>query len=169
MVGAVATLSTGLVLLICLHMGYGAFASSALGVDKLVWLNIHRLSAVLVVAGVVTHAGLHWRAFRGKVTNVVTRRTKRIISSELIMYAAFLVAAVSGLVAWFVLEGSSPLFGPAFTGRASGARHPWIDTHHIGSFVSLGLIVHHVGHRCRFMFGGTRRAVARRGVDGELT
>ncbi len=156
LVGALATFTTGLVLLVGLHMGRGAFAASALGVGKLVWLNIHRLSAVLVVAGVGTHAALHWRAFRG----VLVGRTTRIISSERILYAAFLVAAVSGLIAWLVLEGSSPLLGPALTGRASGARHHWIDTHHIASLVSLGFVVHHVGHRGRFLVRGIGRLLS---------
>jgi hypothetical protein len=143
--------STGLVLLLRFHVGDGAFAASTLGLGKLVWLNLHRFSAAAVALGVLVHVGLHWRAFRAKLTDVVRRRTKRPIHSELVMYVAFFVAASAGLVAWLVLEGSSPVFGPALIGRASGIRHPCIDTHHVSSLVSLVLVAHHVGHRWRLM------------------
>lgn len=148
---ALATFSTGLVLLLCLHAGDGASAAAALGVDRLIWVNVHRLSAALALAGVTTHVALHWRAFRSRLANVIARRTKRPVDSEAVLYATFLIAAFTGFVAWLALEGSTPLFGPAVIGPASGARHPWIDTHHLSSLVSLALIVHHVGHRWRLM------------------
>jgi hypothetical protein len=155
-VASLVTFLTGLALLFRFHMGDGAFAISALGQSKLFWLNLHRLSAAVVAAGAATHAGLHWRAFRSRLTNTGAKRTRRPINSELIMYTAFLIAALTGLVAWLVLEGSSPLFGPAVIDRASGVRHPWIDTHHISSLVALLFIVSHVGHRWRLMVSRPR-------------
>ncbi len=167
-VASFLTFSTGLVLLVSFHIGDGAFVISALGQSKLFWLNLHRFSAAVVATGTVTHVGLHWRAFRSRFPNIVTKWTRRPINSELIMYTAFLIAALTGLVAWLVLEGSSPLFGPAVIGRASNTRHPWIDTHHISSLASLLLIVHHVGHRWRFMVRRPRSvAVARKGANSE--
>ncbi|MEW6264470.1 MAG: DUF4405 domain-containing protein [Thermodesulfobacteriota bacterium] len=167
-VAALMTFSTGLVLLLCFHMGHGALTISALGQSKLFWFNLHRLSAAVMTTGAVTHVGLHWRAFRGTLTNVVTRRRRRPINSELTMYTALFIAALTGFVAWLVLEGSSPLFGPAFIGRASSTRHPWIDTHHTASLLSFLLIVHHVGHRWRFMVRRARPgAVARKDAKRE--
>jgi hypothetical protein len=161
LVTALVTFSTGLVLLLCFHVGDRAFAISALGQSKLFWLNLHRFLAVIVTIGTVTHVGLHWRAFRSILTNVFTRR-RRPINSELIMYIVFFTAMLTGLVAWLVLEGSSPILGPAVIGFASSTRHPWIDTHHISSLISLGLIVHHVGHRWRFMVRRARQDSVRR-------
>jgi hypothetical protein len=169
-VASLVTFSTGLVLLLRFHMGDGAFSISALGQSRLFWFNLHRLSAVIVATGALTHVALHWRAFRSRLTNIAAKRTRRPINSELIMYTAFLIAALTGLVAWLVLQGSSPLFGPALIGRASNARHPWIDIHYISSLVSLLLIVYHVGLRWGFM---VRRphpvAVARKDARGEMT
>jgi hypothetical protein len=167
LVAAFATFSTGLVLLLGLHVGRGASAASALGQGKLLWLNLHRFSAAATVLGVVTHVALHGRAFLARLTTVVRRTTKRRIGSEPVMYAAFLVAAVTGLVAWLFVEGSSPVLGPAVIGRANAARHPWIDTHHVASLVSLVFVVHHVGHRLRFMVGRARpAAVVRKDAGG---
>jgi hypothetical protein len=145
------TFSAGLVLLFCFHVGRGSYATSGLGVDRLVWLNLHRLSAVPVILCVITHVGLHFKTFLARLKNVARRRVRRRINSELIMYMAFFVTVSTGLVAWWVLPGSSPLFGPAVIGGASSTRHPWIDAHHISSLVSLVLIVHHIGHRWRFL------------------
>jgi hypothetical protein len=131
-----------------------------------VWLNLHRLAAAMLAAAAVTHVALHWRAFRKMITNVVTRATKKRIHSEPLMYGAFSVAALTGLVAWLVLEGSSPPFGPAIIGRASDTRHPWIDTHHVSSLVAMVLVVHHVGHRWRLMVGRRHPSVVERRGEG---
>jgi hypothetical protein len=163
------TFSTGLVLLFCFHVGQGPFATSTLGVDRLVWLNLHRLSAVPVILCVITHVGLHFKTFLARLKNIARRGAKRPINSELIMYAAFFVAAFTGLVAWWFLAGSSPLFGPAVIGRISSTRHPWIDTHHISSLVSLMLIAHHIGHRWRFLFRRARPGAISRHYPGEVT
>ena len=156
------TFSTGLVLLFCFHVGQGPFATSALGADRIVWLNVHRLFAVPVILCVITHVGLHFKTFLARLKNVARRGARRPINSELIMYAAFSVAVFTGLVAWWVLAGSSPLFGPAVIGRAGSTRHSWIDTHHISALVSLMLVAHHVGHRRRFLFRRARRGAISR-------
>lgn len=162
LLGGLATFATGLVLLFRFHMGHGPSAAVAWGVPKLVWVNIHRLGAALVVVAVVTHVGLHWRAFRARLAKVVVRRPTRRFDAELLLYAAFLVAAATGLAAWLLVDGSSPLFGPAVLGRATGVRHPWLDVHHVSSLVCLALVVHHLGHRWRFMVRRERPATAAR-------
>ena len=158
-IASLVTFFAGFVLLICFHMGDGVLATSALGRSRLFWLNLHRLSAIVVVAGAALHVGLHWRAFTRVFANIAARKKKRSTHSELIMYIVFTVAAVTGLVAWWVLEGTSPLFGPVLIGRANSVRHPWVDTHHLTSIVLFVFIVHHVGHRFRFM-------IRRRGPAG---
>ena len=149
---AFVAFSTGIVLLVRFHMGHGAFAKSALGMDKLVWLNVHRFSALIVGGGVVAHAVLHWKTLQKNISNFISHRAKRRVNIEVVMYSVFLVSALSSLIAWWVLDGSSPIFGPAVIERMSGARHHWIDTHNFASLFSLALITHHIGHRLRFMF-----------------
>ena len=61
LVAALVAFSTGLVLLVRFHMGHGAFATSALGLGKLLWLNVHRFAAAIFAATAVTHVALHWR------------------------------------------------------------------------------------------------------------
>lgn len=157
---SLTTFSTGLVLFICFHIGQGAFNSTALGAGRLFWLNVHRISALVVVAVVVIHLDRHWRVFRSRLTNIFTRRRKKPINSEVVMYIVFFVSTLTAFVAWLVLEGSSPLFGPAVIGRVGATRHPWIDTHNLVSLVSLVLIVHHIWHRWRLMLRRRRPVVS---------
>ena len=154
---AAVLFSTGLVLLFRFHVGGGAFAARAFGIDKLIWLNVHRLFALLVIAGVAAHVALHWRALIFRLTMTATGR--RRLDLEPILYAACFVSALTGLAAWFILDGSSPLFGPALVGPLSHARHHWIDAHHLTSLLALTLVAHHVGHR---MHGMIRRRPPRR-------
>jgi len=70
------------------------------------------------------------------------------------LLAAALAAFSTGLVlllGFHVGHGTtaSAPFGPVDVARASPARHPWIDVHHLSSLLSLGLLVHHVGRRRR--------------------
>ena len=116
---------------------------------SLVWLNVHRFAAAIVALGVAGHVALHWRPFWKTLAKVVPGPKARRIGAEPLLYLVFAVAAVTGLVAWLVVEGSSPVLGPAILGRAGEARHPWIDVHHLTSLVALGLVAHHVWHRLR--------------------
>ena len=146
------TFGSGLVLLFRFHVGPGAFAVAAFGIGKLAWLNIHRLSAAPMLAGVLAHVWLNWRPFRARLKIFSNRKKRKILDPEPILYAAFFLAAASGLIAWLLIKGSVPMLGPALSGPVSGARHPWIDVHHISSLLSLALAVHHLGHRRRFFF-----------------
>jgi hypothetical protein len=151
---ALIMFATGFVLFFRFHVGHGAFAASAFGVDKLVWLNVHRVTAIAVIAGVMTHVVLHRRAFAFHVIEFVSGRSWRKVDIEPIMYAICLVAALTGLVAWFVVSGSSPLLGPAAVGPLNRLRHAWVDAHNISALTALVLVAHHFGHRWHFMTRG---------------
>jgi hypothetical protein len=154
---AFTSFSTGLVLLVRFHMGDGAFSTSALGVGRLAWLNVHRLSGAFAAVAVAAHVALHWRTFRKILTSAATLERRRLVKSEPLMYGAFFISVWTGLVAWLVVKGSPPICGPVILAHASAARHAWIDAHHLSSLVSLPLVVHHVGHRWRSMARRPRR------------
>jgi hypothetical protein len=148
---ALTVFAIGLVLFFRFHVGHGAFAASAFGVDKLLWLNVHRLAAIAVIVLVTVHVALHERALVFHVTKFVSRRSRPKFDLEPVMYAACLVAALAALIAWFVVSGSSPLFGPATITHLNGLRHAWVDAHNISALVALVLVARHVGHRLHLM------------------
>jgi Domain of unknown function (DUF4405) len=146
---AVLTFGSGLVLLLRFHAGLGPYRLSALGLSRIAWLDLHRLSALVVAVGIVTHVALNGRAFVARLRGAFTRGHAAGGGMELLTYVATAVMLVTGLVAWGVLDGSAPLGGPIPPGRLHGARHAWVDVHDRVGLVDVALVVHHVGHRWR--------------------
>jgi hypothetical protein len=144
------TFLAGLVLLFAFHADDGEWATSALGVPRLVWLDLHRLAAAALVAGVAVHLGLDARAFLGQLRRAFSRRRSgaRI---ELVLYAAFFLAAGTGLAAWLLVDGSSPLLGPVPLGPLPHGRHSLVEVHNLAGLIALALAVHHVWLRWRFL------------------
>ncbi len=151
---AFLTFASGLVLFLRFHMGGGAFRTSALGLTRLAWLNLHRLPALLLVAVLGLHLILNGRAFRSRLRNGFARKSQARAVPELVLYGTFWTAALTGIVAWFFVSGSAPIEGPVPFGWLYPARHHVVEVHHIVALVALVLAVHHVGHRWHRMARG---------------
>jgi hypothetical protein len=156
---AVLTFGSGLFLLLCFHAGPGPDRLSALGLSRIAWLDLHRLSALVVAAGIATHVTLNGRAFVARLRGAFTGPGASGGGLELLTYAATATVLVTGLVAWWVLDGSAPLGGPIPPGRLPHLRHAWVDTHDLAGLLALALVVHHVGHRWRGLARGLGRWV----------
>jgi heme/copper-type cytochrome/quinol oxidase subunit 2 len=147
LVAAFLTFASGLVLFLDLHRDMGALRTSALGLSRLAWLNLHRLPALLVVTAIVLHLAFNWAAFVARLRNSFARKSKSRGIPELALYVTFWTVALTGIVAWFFVSGSAPLAGPVPLGWLYHTRHHLIEVHHSVGFVALTLAVHHVGHR----------------------
>jgi hypothetical protein len=165
-VASFLTLGSGLVMLLGLHMGEGAFRPAALGLSRLTWLNVHRLPALIVVAGLGLHIALNWKAFAARLRRAVFRQRGSREFVEPILYVAFWTAAITGLVGWLLLDGSAPLGGPVALARLPHAKHHVVDVHHLTGLLALALAAHHVGHRWHRMLHGVRSAWQARGRGG---
>ena len=165
LVAGFLTLASSLVLFFCFHMGDGPTRASAAGVARITWLNLHRLSALPLVAAVVAHIALHWRVFVGRLRRSFSRLRRRG-GPELLLYLTFWTVAVIGLVVWLFVDGSTPIGGPVRLARLTGIRHRLVDVHNIVGLVALVLTVHHVGHRWR---GMVRRLTPARRRDNRVS
>jgi hypothetical protein len=154
LVAAFVTFASGLVLFLDLHRDAGAFRTSALGLSRLAWLNLHRLPALIVVLAIVLHLALDWAAFVARLRNGFSRNSKSRAIPELVLYVAFWTVALTGIVAWFIVHGSAPLAGPVPLAWLYPTRHHVVEVHHIVGLVALPLAVHHVGHRWHRMVRG---------------
>jgi hypothetical protein len=108
---AIVVFATGLVLLTQFHMGHGTFASEALGMSRLWWLNLHRLTAILLLATIPAHALLHWRTVLTRIGRAWNRLPGKATPADLILYFGFGVELLAGFSSWLLLPGSAPLGG----------------------------------------------------------
>ena len=155
---AFLTFGSGLVLFFGFHVGEGAFRTSSLGLNRLTWLNLHRLPALMVALGIGLHVALNWRAFVGRCRRSLSRKGGSRDVLELVMYVAFWTVALAGMAVWLLIGGSAPLAGPVQLGRLPQVRHHVVDVHNIAGLVAFLLTVHHVCHRWRRMVRGLRTA-----------
>jgi len=154
LIAAFLTFASGLVLFLDLHRDLGALRTSALGLSRLAWLNLHRLPALLVVATILLHLALNWAAFVARLRHGFSRNSKSRGIPELVLYMTFWIVVLTGIVAWFFVAGSAPLAGPAPLAWLYHTRHHVVEVHHVVALVVLPLAVHHVWHRWQRMVRG---------------
>lgn len=145
---ATLAFSSGLLLLTHFHAGAGSLRESALGQSRLVWVNLHRISALAFLLTVVVHTQLHWRPIAAQIARLSGRRPGKVSFADLVLWVGFAVVSAAGLTAWFVTPGSPPLFGPA-TPSPAPQRQFWIDIHHMSGLIVLPAVVIHVRHHFR--------------------
>lgn len=141
---SVAVFATGLILLTKFHMGEGALNNFALGASRMTWVNVHRLTAVVLFCAVGVHAYLHWHALVVRVSRVRRQVAGGASRADLILYFGFTVEIITAFAAWFVVPGSPPLMGPATLTHLQPARHLCIDLHLLTGLILLPAAVIHV-------------------------
>ena len=163
LVASALAFAAGLVLLTRFHMGHGSLGSAALGLSRLGWLDLHRVAALVAVTALAGHLTLDWRGLVGWVRGAFRPKRARGAVLELLLYAAFGTVAITGLAAWWLVDGSTPFLGPVPLGRLPHARHELVDVHDLSGLIALVFVVHHVGHRWQRL----QRALLRRGAPAE--
>ena len=153
---AALTFVTGLVLFFGFHVGGGHLRGAVLGLPRLVWLNLHRLPALVVAVSLGLHLALNARAFLARLRRGLVGKLGAGNGAELALYLAFLTVVLTGLAAWFLLGGSPALEGPVRLGRPPQLRHRFLDIHNIVGLAAFAAAVHHVGHRWRRLVRGPR-------------
>ena len=145
--GAVLAFASGLVLLLAFHIGHGCFRPEALGLSRLVWQNLHRLGAVLGLAGMFVHTTINRKSIYVRALRVLRGKVLRHDTHEIFVYLGNTIIVLTGFVAWLVVGGSMPVLGPAWLGPVTPARHAWIDAHNYVGMVTLVLTINHVRRR----------------------
>jgi hypothetical protein len=156
LVAGAVVFATGIVLLTQFHMGHGTLNPAAMGVGRLAWLNIHRLTALFLLAGVLGHTVLHWRTICIRVSRVWSKLPGRASRADLILYFGFAIELVAGFTSWLFLPGSAPLAGPVPLGPLEHSRHICIDLHNFAGLLLLPAAIIHVRRHWRFLFPTAR-------------
>lgn len=140
---------SGLVLFVGFHMGPGCFRSEALGLSRMAWQSVHRASALAVLASLAIHVTANARLVWLRGLRLLHGRPARHDTHELALYATSATVLLTGFVAWLVVAGSPPLWGPITLGPIAAARHPWIDVHNLTALVAIVLSINHIRRRWR--------------------
>jgi hypothetical protein len=80
----------------------------------------------------------------GRQQIVNLEKTDQATSERIIDFLSGVTYALNGFVAWILLPGSTPLFGPVRLGHLEPARHICIDLHNFAGLALLPATVMHV-------------------------
>jgi hypothetical protein len=159
----IVTAITGLMLWLLIPSGQGSGWLTFWGLTRRQWVDVHNWVGLVMLLGVIIHLALHWRwincildRFWGKLA-----RPARInFSLNIILFSAFLVTGVSGLVLWLILPGGGYQGGrnPFYYATLYGlTRHQWNDIHLWVSLAMMTIIAIHWVLHWRWIVCTTRR------------
>ena len=151
------TAVTGLLLWLVLPHGPGSQSSVFLGLTRYAWIDIHDWAGLAMLLGAATHIALHWKwisCVAGRYFKRLARQARINFSLNSLLFIAFFLVSLSGLVAWLVLPGS----GEA---AVSPVGHGWNDIHlWTGLAMIVVLTVHFALHWNWLTFTARRYAQA---------
>lgn len=127
---------------------------AALGFSRFTWAFLHCLSAQILVIGVGLHVALNWRGFVIRLRGGLSRDRRWRAGSELVLYAAFSLVTITGILLCVVFDSSAPLEGPLPLGHLSHLGRHVMGLHVLSGMVALPFTFHHFGHRSRLMVRG---------------
>jgi hypothetical protein len=128
---------TGLILFNQFHMGDGAHQKEWLGIEKSIWLLVHKVSAIGFLSGLILHLQMHWKYIKS-VTKKWGRNLPKKIKSrtreQTLLLAATMIVLWAGFYAWIVMPNAI---------LENKVYHNWIDVHNgVGIIYLIGLTVH---------------------------
>jgi preprotein translocase subunit SecY len=161
------TAVTGLLLWLVLPHGPGSQSSVFLGLTRYAWIDIHDWAGLAMLLGAATHIALHWKwisCVAGRYFKRLARQARINFSLNSLLFIAFFLASLSGLVAWLVLPGGGYQGGrnPFYNATLLGlTRHGWNDIHlWTGLAMIVVLTVHFALHWNWLTFTARRYAQA---------
>lgn len=158
-----ATAITGLMLWLLIPSGHGSGQLIFYGLTRRQWVDIHNWIGLVMLLSVITHLVLHWRwidcvmdRFLGKLA----RQARINFSLDAVLFSAFIVTGISGLVPWLILPGGGYQGGrnPFYSATLYGlTRYQWTGIHLWVSLVMMGIIAIHLILHWRWIVCTARR------------
>lgn len=143
------TAITGLLLWLVIPGGSGAGETFFLGLTRHTWVEWHSWVGLSVLLGVVIHLAWHWQwlgCVAQRFLKKMTGQTRLNFALDNLLFVAFFLVSLSGLVLWLALPGGGHRGGrnPFFQADLLGlTRHHWSDLHlWAGIVMTVILTVH---------------------------
>lgn len=157
------TAFTGLLLWLVIPSGPGRGALLFMGLTRRTWVDLHNWIGLGMLAGVVVHLALHWRwisCVADRFFKKLVRQARLNFTLNSLLFAAFFLVSLSGLVAWLVLPGGGYRGGrnPFYKATLLGlTHHDWTDLHLWAGLAMIVILVIHLALHWRWVLCIARR------------
>jgi hypothetical protein len=158
-----ATAITGLLLWLIIPNGQGSGWFVFWGLTRREWVNLHNWAGLAMLMGVIIHLVLHWQwilciiqRFFGKLA----QQARINFSLDSLLFVAFFLTGLSGLVAWLVLPsggyqgGRNPFFKATLLGLF---RSEWNDLHLWAGLAMMAIVTIHLALHWQWIICTVRR------------
>ena len=144
------TALSGLLLWLVLPDGRGSGETIFLGLTRHTWIDLHNWVGLAMLAGVTLHLLLHWKwisCVSRRYFKKVAYQARVNFSLNSLLFVAFLLVNLSGLIVWLVLPGGgyqggrNPFYGATLL---TLTRHGWKDLHLWAGLVMIVIIIVHL-------------------------
>ncbi len=144
------TALTGLLLWLILPGGRGSGETVLLGLTRSEWIDLHNWVGLALLAGVTLHLALHWKwisCVSRRYFRKLARQARINFSLNTVLFVAFFLANLSGLIIWLVLPsggfqgGRNPFYNATLL---SLTRHQWQDLHLWTGLAMIVVLINHL-------------------------
>ena len=160
----VLTAATGLMLwLLIPGGGRGSGNQIFWDMTRRTWIDIHNWVGLAMLVGVVLHLVLHWKwvsCVAARYFKKLARQARLNFSLDNLLFVAFFLAGLSGLVAWLIVPsggyqgGRNPYYGATLLGLT---HQNWTDLHLWAGLAMILIVAIHLALHWRWIACVTRR------------
>lgn len=158
----VVTAITGLLLWLMLPAGPGSSSVIFMGFTKRTWLDIHDWAGLAMLIAAGTHIALHAKwisCVAERYFKKLARQARVNFSLNTLLFVAFSLASLSGLVVWLLLPGGyqggrNPYYSWTLYGLD---HHQWGDVHLYAGLAMIAILTVHLALHWNWVMCFVRR------------
>jgi fucose 4-O-acetylase-like acetyltransferase len=152
-----ATAITGLLLWLVIPGGRGSGNLIFLGLTRHTWVDLHNWAGLAMLIGAVVHLILHWKwliCVAERFFKKLARQARLNFSLDSLLFVAFFLVSLSGLVSWLILPsggyrgGRNPFYNATLLGLS---RHDWNNLHLWAGLAMIAILTVHLALHWRWI------------------
>ena len=157
------TAITGLLLWLVMPHESGSRWFTFLGLSRQAWINVHQWVGLGMLVGAGAHIALHWKwivCAADRFFKKLTHQARINFTLDSLLFAAFFLTSLSGLLAWLALSGGGYRGGRNLLPDASLlglTRNAWNDLHLWAGVAMMGILVVHLALHWQWVMCVIRR------------
>ncbi len=142
-------MTSGLVLQVNYHMHHLPNGHLVLGLSRHGWLLLHKLSAILSLAGVTAHCMLHRKFIAAATGRIIARRSFTKVPLSYHLFILYALSSLTALASWIM------------PGRGPGGRSHLVEIHDKLTLLLIILAAAHIISRAGWMWKTGKKILMR--------